>query len=388
MEINNDEKKIECKEIKSIEDKNVDNALKENDGEKKKTKAGNIVLIVILLICVIGLSYLIFKRLTTKEIVDLKSLPAVQVTHIEKGSIDKESPFRGDILPNDTYYVVSKVDGDIEEIYVKNGDKVKKGDPICKIDTSKQKEAAFISYDTAKSTYERMEKLYEAGDISKQSFESVKAQYDSAKLQYDTIVEYSIPVAVGDGVIENTDMIKNTAIKKEKVLCYITSTDSKEINFGVSERVLQGIKVGDSVKIEKIGDDKIYDGYISNIEKLINTSTGQFNVKAVITTPNNFASGSKATVRVVYERKRNINVLPNDTIYYESATPFIYIVNDKNVIEKMYISVGIEDENYTEILTDVDENTRIVSSWNNDLAEGVEVNVVNASDKENSTEAK
>lgn len=347
-----------------------------NDVAKKSVKnaGGKIVYGVIILIVILAAAFLVFKRLTFKKEVDFNAVPAVNVTHIRKGSISKDVSVMGNILPTDTYYVVAKVGGDIKNIYVKNGDYVKKGDPICEIDASKEIEAAFIQYDTARSSYERMQKLYQAGDISLQNFESVKAQYEGYKLAYDTKMEYSIPVAVDDGVVENTNMTINTAINQGTVLCYITSEGAKEINFGVTERILDGIKINDPVTIEKSG--KAYNGYISNISNLINSQNGLFNVKAVITSENSFASGVMAKVTFPYITKKNVNLLPNEIIYYEASMPYVFVVNDEGLVSKKYIEVGIENKDYTEVLTNLDRSLKIVSTWNNDLAEGATVNVV------------
>lgn len=364
-----------------MEEKNLNETLEtqkldsvKTNGKKKNSKRKHIVLYIVTILFLVGIGFLLYKRLTVVKEVDFSALPSVNVTHIRRGSIDKEISVMGNILPNDTYYVPAKVGGDIKQIFVKNGDYVKKGDPICEIDASKEIEAAFIQYDTARKAYERMQKLYSAGDISLQNFESVKAQYEAAKLAYDTKVEYSVPVAVGDGIVENTNMTINTSIKVETVLCYITSEEAKEINFGVTERVLSGIKLGDKVVIEKSGMK--YDGYISDIANLINTSNGLFNVKAVITSKNNFASGIMAKVSFVYDRRRNVNILPNELVYYEAGNAYLYTVDDNNIIRKTYVDVGIENETTTEILTDVDKKMKIVSTWNNDLAEGATVNIV------------
>lgn len=360
---------------------NTNDLVRENNNAKKngvlnsvKNAGGKFVYYVIILIAALAIAFLVFKRLTFKKEVDFNAVPAVNVTHIRKGSISKEVSVMGNVLPTDTYYVVAKVGGDIKNIYVKNGDYVKKGDPICEIDASKEIEAAFIQYDTARSSYERMQKLYQAGDISLQSFESVKAQYEGYKLAYDTKLEYSVPVAVDDGVVENTNMIINTVINQGTVLCYITSEGAKEINFGVTERVLDGIKINDPVKIEKSG--KTYDGYISNISNLINSQNGLFNVKAVITSENSFASGVMAKVTFPYITKRNVNLLPNEIIYYEASMPYVFVVNDEGLVSKEYIEVGIENKDYTEVITNLDRDLKIVSTWNNDLAEGATVNVV------------
>ena len=368
----NDQTQIQNNE--TLDNKVESKEVKTKNGVKKKNTAGMMVFFIVVGALLLGLAYMIFKRITYKPEVEFNAIPSVNVTHVKRGTITKEISVMGNILPTDTYYVVAKVGGDILKVNVENGDEVKKGDPICEIDASKEIEAAYIQYDTARKSFERMQKLYQAGDISLQSFESVKAQYDSYKLQYDTKVEYSIPVAVADGVVENTNMTENTTISQGTVLCYITSEGAKEINFGVTERVLEGIKLNDEVKVEKGGE--IYDGYISNISNLIDTKTGLFNVKAVITTENNFASGIMAKVTFPYIKKHNINILPNELVYYEASMPFIYTVGSDNIVTKKYIEVGIENENYSEIITNLDKSLKIVSTWTNDLAEGTLVNII------------
>lgn len=341
-----------------------------------KSKLRHLAVIILAIIALLGVGYLAFKKLTSKPEADYNALPAVNVTTIKKGDIAKEVSVVGTVLPNDTYYVPVKVGGDITKIYVKNGDRVKKGDPICEIDASKEIEAAFIQYDTTRKSYERMQKLYNSGDISLQSFETVKAQYDAAKLTYDTKVEYATPVAVGDGVIENTDMVLNTSVKAEKVLCYITSDEAKEINFGVTERVLSGINIGDEVVVEKNG--KTYNGMISDVAKLVNSQNGLFNIKAVITSENNFASGIMAKVTLTYEKKENVNKLSNEQIYYENGNPFVYVVDSENIIKKKFIVTGIENKDESEVVSGLTTSDKIVATWISDLAEGTTVNVTEA----------
>ncbi len=142
----------------------------------------------------------------------------------------------------------------------------------------------------------------------------------------------------------------------------------------MTERVLEGIKLNDDVVVEKSG--KKYNGYISNISNLIDAQTGLFKVKAVITSDNSFASGIMAKVTFPYIKKNNVYILPNDLIYYETSMPYLYVVGDDNKLKKEYIEVGIENDVYTEILTKLDSSLKIVSTWNKDLAEGVEVNIV------------
>lgn len=343
-----------------------------NINDLKKSVSRRLVVFFATIIIII----LIILRIFKPETNDVVSTPVVNITHIERGEINKEASVMGTIMPGSTYYVVNKVAGEITNIYVENGQRVKKGDKICDIDNSKQIESAFIQYDTAKKSYERYKKLYDSGDISKQNFEQAKAQYDGAKLAYDTQVEYATPVAVGDGIIENIDMTLNVSISTGKVLCYITSEDAKEIQFGVTERVLNGIHQYDEVKIEKQG--KIYKGTVTEKASLISSNTGLFNIKATIDEDNNFAAGVMAKVTFVYETNKSANILDRDLIYYDNGEPFVYVV-ENNLLVKKFVELGITTVDKVEILSGVNKNDDIVSTWNNSLAEGVEVEVIEES---------
>lgn len=332
---------------------------------------------LIVSILIIVLILMVIFRLFKPEQKDVISTPVVNVVHLKTGDINKEASVMGTIMPGSTYYVVNKVAGEITNIYVENGQRVKKGDKICDIDNSKQIESTFIQYDTAKKAYERYKKLYDAGDISKQSFEQAKAQYDGAKLAYDTQVEYSTPVAVGDGIIENIDMTLNVSISTGKVLCYITSEDAKEIQFGVTERVLNGIEQYDRIVIEKQG--KKYNGTITDKASLISPNTGLFNIKATIEDENNFASGVMAKVTFVYDKSQDTNLLDIDLIHYDNGEPFLYVVEDSK-LKKKFVELGIITDKEVEIISGVTKDDNIVSTWNNSLAEGVHVEVLEDSE--------
>ena len=343
-----------------------------NDIENQKQKKHTFFKLIFFVLFIAVLVFLGIRRFVIQNQTQFIATPVVNVTNIKKRKIEKKSSVMGTIMPNDTFYVVNKVAGEIKEIYVENGQKVKKGDKICEIDNSKQIDAAYIQYDTTKKSFERIEKLYKSGDVSKQNYEQAKAQYDAAKLNYDTQVEYATPVAVGDGVIENTNMTKDVTISTGTVLCYITGNGSKEIQFGVTERVLAGINVSDKVVIEK--NNKTYSAYISDKANLINSSTGLFNIKATLTDDNNFASGVMAKVSFVFDKKDNTYVLPRDIVYFENGKPYVYVVVD-NKITKKFFEQGIDNTNEIEVLDGLSEDDNIICTWNNDLTVGSNIDV-------------
>ena len=81
-----------------------------------KNVVGKLIYIILIILAVAGIGFLVYKRLTTKKVQDCNAIPSVNVTHIRKGTINKEVSVMGNILPTDTYYVVAKVGGDIKNI--------------------------------------------------------------------------------------------------------------------------------------------------------------------------------------------------------------------------------------------------------------------------------
>ena len=197
-------------------------------------------------------------------------------------------------------------------------------------------------------------KLFASGDISKQSFEDYKTSYERAKLEYDTQVEYGTPLANVDGTIDGLELSLNTMVSNGKTICYINSEGSNEVKFGVSERVLKGVNVGDKVLVTKQG--VTYEAEVVSVSKQVNTSTGQFDVRAIIKSENSLASGVMVKCTFAYDRKISIVCFRYDE--YKNDNFFI----DNNINENTILNKNII-------------NTKIISTWSNDLAEGALVKI-------------
>ena len=141
----------------------------------------------------------------------------------------------------------------------------------------------------------------------------------------------------------------------------------------MSERVLKGVNVGDKVLVTKQG--VTYEAEVVSVSKQVNTSTGQFDVRAIIKSDNSLASGVMVKCTFAYDREDNISYLNRSIVYYEGEEPFVYAVKDENVIEKKFLKLGIENDENVEVISGIDDNTKIISTWSNDLAEGALVKI-------------
>lgn len=133
-----------------------------------------------------------------------KSVP-VTTEKAEKRSITELVSANGKIQPEVEVKISSDVSGEIVELFVKEGDQVKKGDLLCKINpliyesnssrmvatlngakanlsnAKARLEQIKASFVNAEASYQRNKKLFDQGAISQSDFDIAKATYEGAK---------------------------------------------------------------------------------------------------------------------------------------------------------------------------------------------------------------
>ncbi|GBC64142.1 efflux RND transporter periplasmic adaptor subun it [Desulfonema ishimotonii] len=162
-----------------------------------------------------------------------------------------------------------RVGGKIEELPVKSGMKLEKGDLIARLDptdydlTVRQYRAQLAQaravHIRVRADYDRDKQLYEAGDISRSQLgqslaarRSAKAQVDAAgeaihlaeqKLKYTTL---KAPVS---GTVASVPAEVHETVAAGQPIATITSGDAMEMEIGVPESLISGIQVGFPARI-------------------------------------------------------------------------------------------------------------------------------------------
>ena len=306
--------------------------------------------------------------------------PAVKITQQEKADIELFRSLIGSIEPADQVYVIPKAAGEITAVYVKAGDHVEAGQVLCEIDTKQVEsarlsmEAAQISLQDANTNLERMKVLYSTGDISSQAYEQVvsaqkgaQIQYDGAKLAYDYQVEFSTITATIAGTIESCSMEVHNTASSASALCVISGDGAKNISFSVTEAILPNLHEGDSIRIEKNGSE--YKAVITDINTMVDAATGLFKVKAVISDAKGLASGASAKLYVTSDKATGVMTLPTDCVYYSNGQAHVYTY-DAGTVHDVYIETGIADDDRIEIVSGLDADAQVITTWSSELYEG------------------
>ncbi len=322
--------------------------------------------------------------------------PAVTVEKPETRTIELSNELIGTIEPDSIVHVTPLGAGEITSVGVKTGDLVSAGQLLCVIDT-KQVESSRITSETARITYEDAKKnldrysvLYAAGDVAEADYQSLadkvemaRLQYENAKVAYKIQMESSQVTAPIAGRVESFNISVHDMVSPQTTLCVISGEGGKSLTFYVSERIVGGLKIGDSIRVEKNGTE--HSAAITEVSTMIDQASGLFKVKASIPDGDTLATGTSVKLYVIAQRAENVLTVPVDSIYYEGGNPYIYTYADGS-LKKNAVTVGLSDNEYSEIPSGITADDQVVTTWTSELYEGSKVTLAGGNEKESQAE--
>ncbi|RHP47886.1 efflux RND transporter periplasmic adaptor subunit [Clostridium sp. AF32-12BH] len=343
---------------------------------KKKVVIAGVVVAAIAVVAGLSLS-------RGKQTEEETLIPVVNVENPQTGSIELYRSLVGKVEPSDVVYIYPKAAGEITDVFVKAGDMVQEGQPICKIDT-KQVEAARLQMESAQqamndanTNLNRQQALFAAGDIASVAFEQAQTQaknaqisYDSAKLNYDYQVEFANVTAPISGKVETCNIEVHDNVASQVLLAVISGAGSKSITFSVPEKVVTELHVGDPISVDKNGTD--YQGTINEVSSMIDDSTGLFKVKASVENGDALPTGSTTKLSVISDRADNVLTIPVDAVYYSGGDAYVYTY-DNGTVHYVPVEVGLYDSEKAQILSGINASDEVITTWSSELYEGSQV---------------
>lgn len=213
----------------------------------------------------------------------------------------KQRAFNHELISNGKIVAGGQADlrfetsGVIARIYVKNGEKVFKGQKLAELDKFRLSNRTAQAKDALeKSKLELQDVLigqgYPADDSSKvpadiMKLARVKSGYDQSLSQYELAQyeeEHATLTAPFDGVIANLFSKPFNAANTSEVFCTVVGTNGMEADFTVLESELSLIQSGDRVFISPYSDAASrYEGVVTQINPLVDEK-GMVKVKASV----------------------------------------------------------------------------------------------------------
>jgi len=296
---------------------------------------------------------------------------------------------QGSVSTKQNLVIYPEFSGVLNRVYVKEGEKVNKGQILAKIDDgglSQQLAQLKIQADLAKTTFERQQRLWDQKIGSEIQFLQAKSAYEAqqqAVNQLEQQVGKTIVRAPFSGTIDDVITDQGSVVGAgQSPLIRIVNLDDMYIETEVPERYVTDIVKGKEVKVEFPVLGKEMDAQVRQAGHFINPANRTFKVEIAI--PNNDASikpNLTAKLRINDYTNEKAILIPQSIISENAeGQQYVYTIidktDDKATVKREIIETGKTQGDYIEVLSGIKNGEEIIDEGARSVKEGQEVKIL------------
>jgi len=321
----------------------------------------------------------------------------VTLATAEARPIDETTEYVATLKSLRSTTIQPQIDGQITQILVKSGDRVRQGAPLMQIDPRRQ-QAAVSSQEAERASREaavafarqqaqRTRDLYAAGAISKQEQERAETEQRTAEAnlkalqaqvqQQEVQLRYFTITAPTAGVVGDVPVRVGHVVTPQTVLTTIDQNETLEVYLSVPIERAPALKRGLPIQIlSSDGNEKLAASAVNFISPHVDDQTQSILVKGQVLNPGGTLRAMQyVRARIVWKTTPGL-VVPVTAVLRVSGQFFAFVAEEaggKLVAKQRAIKVGpIMGDNYP-VLDGLKAGERIVTSGTMKLADGAPI---------------
>ncbi len=320
-----------------------------------------------------------------------KERPALVTAEVIKDSIFKHYvEVQGNVETDQNVVLNAEYSGVLTNVYVKEGQRVSKGQRLAKIDDggmSSQVAQQEAQLALAKTTFERQEKLWSQKIGSEIQFLQAKTNYEAAKnatQQMRSQLGKTIVTAPFSGVVD--EIISDpgqVVIPGQTPIIRLVNLSDMYVKASIPETYLRNIKKGTQVKVNLASINEEFTGTVRQVSNYINPNNRSFDIQIEIPNKDGLVKPNLiATVKVNdYSSEGAITVPENVLQENAEGETIAYLyqpINDSvGVAKRVILVTGLSYENHTEVKSGLKKGDTIIKEGAKTLRDGQKVTIKN-----------
>ncbi len=282
----------------------------------------------------------------------------VEVTELLNRDFTHYIELQGKITTENLSYVTPRgMGGQVKSVYVKEGDNVKKGQLLMKLEDGiiqqniKQVESQ-LSF--AKNIFSRQENLWNEGIGTEVQFLSAKNNVESLEKQLDLVKEQLGTTSVYahvSGIIEDVNIrVGETFMGSPLAGMTIINPGSLKAVVDVPENYISKIRKGMPVVVSIPDLNQSFNSNINLISETINSISRSFVAESKVTGNANLKPNQIVIVKILDHEAKNTIVVPVETVQSDEKGKYVYVLTqegNKTIARKRAITIG---EFYDELI--------------------------------------
>ena len=232
--------------------------------------------------------------------------------------------------------VTSQVAGEVRKIEFESGDTVKKGDVLIVLESAADRarlQALQATARLSRQEFDRYQRLYKQGSISKSELDNRRSQRDQAMAQAKAQQEqlnYKTVRAPFDGRLGIRKVDLGQYLQPGTPVVSLSQLEPIFVNFSLPEQELSKVEQGFKVRVRLDAfPDETFEGEISAIEPGVDAATRNVSIQASFENPDHkLRPGMFAKVNIQLPQAEQVVVVPRTAISYAPYGNAVFVLQD------------------------------------------------------------
>jgi len=292
----------------------------------------------------------------------------------------------GSLRSNESVVLRPETAGRIATINFKDGVAVGKGALLVGLDAATQSaefDQARANLGLAQANQKRNQDLFERKFISRQSLDNTDA---ALKLQEATLalaqakldkMRIRAPFA---GVVGIRTVSVGDYVKEGQELINLEDISTLKVDFRLPESYLGQLKPGQSIEVSTDAmPGKRFEAVLDAINPLVDAGGRAISCRAHLSNAGALLRpGMFVRVRLIFEQRSNVLLIPEQALVPDSKTPFVFRVVDGKAV-RAPVKTGLRRNAQLEIVEGLKAGDEIVTAGQMKLRDGAQVKVIGQS---------
>ena len=336
-----------------------------------------------------------------------ETFTAVEVETLKNMELHIENIMTAKTYADKDVYVIPMMSGKVEKIFVNVGDIVQKDDILFvmdKNDIEKQVNQAYAAYESAKAGYdvsaaqiesakksfERIEKLYEEGVVaetqydqaklaaSDEALEAAKKGVEQSRVAYENAASVSENAEVKapiSGVISDISIVEGEYASASKPPMTIVDSDSITVELGIPGNMVNKIIKGSPAHVEISSANYSEKLTVDSISTSTDPMTNLYTVSILLENNGSIKPGMFAKVNFETDKIESAMAVKTESVIVRDEKSYVYIVNG-DVAEEKEVVTGLDSGTYIEIKEGLTTGDKVIVKGQEYITDGSKIKVV------------
>lgn len=323
----------------------------------------------------------------------------VKVAEVQKKTIREEIEIVGSVESPRVSMMGSEVEGIVKQVFVEEGDEVRKGQPLIELSNSQlrislaeaeaEKKEAEALWEKAVKEFGRYDKLFKEKVVDEQLVTNsqleaergqaaVEVKKAKVSLLKDRIKKTTI-YSPFDGIVAEKSVEKGAWVKEGEQVFRVFQIKPVWITLPVPEKVVGQISLGTEVEVELDAfPDRFLKAKVIRIIPEANQGSRTYPVRLLLDNKDNrLKIGMMVRGIIPYGEKRKALLIPQDAITVTQGRKNVYVVDKNNKAKLVYVDTGILRKGFIEVKGDLLPGDKVVTRGGERLRPGMALRIIN-----------